>query len=501
MARVLVLDDEANIRFALGELLKNWGHEVFLAENYAQGASRLLEQGVEMAFVDVKLPDGSGLDLIKEARTKGVLTPIVLLTGHGTIEDAVTAIRLGAEDYLTKPVEPPRLKILLEKLVERREMEEEVKSLRRQLRKAGTVGSLIGRSAIMQQLYTLIERVAPSDAAVFITGESGTGKTLISKTIHEYSKRRKKPFVAVNCAAISPTLIESELFGHEKGAFTGATQQRRGFFEEANGGTILLDEITELPIELQGKLLRVLEENRIRRVGGNQELDVNVRLISATNRDPKDAISEGKLREDLYYRINIFPIHAPSLRERPEDIPFLAQMFLERICEEEGRPVCTFDNRVVEILKNYGWPGNVRELRNVINRAVIIARGNTITMDCLPDYLRAGIALTDADRQPTIIEIEEDDNDQEEVELATAVVGSEQQDAHRPTSSRNRHNGGGNDFDPLTLLGGSDLTLENMERLMIRKLLKATDNNKPLVADKLGISLKTLYNKIKKYDL
>lgn len=496
MAKVLVVDDEANIRVALSELLKSWGHDVVQAVTYHDALSALQPGDIDCAFVDVVLPDGSGMDLIKETRERGVNLPIVILTGHGTIEDAVNAIRLGAEDYLTKPVEPPRLKIILEKLVEKREMEDEVRALRRQLRKAGTVGSLIGRSSIMQQLYTLIERVAPTDAAVFITGESGTGKTLVSKTIHDYSKRRKKPFVAVNCAAIAPTLIESELFGHEKGAFTGATQQRRGFFEDANGGTILLDEITELPIELQGKLLRVLEENKIRRVGGNAEMEINVRLISATNRDPKQAVADGKLREDLYYRINIFPIHAPSLRERRDDIPFLAQMFLEKICDDEGRPHAHFDVRVVEILKNYDWPGNVRELRNVINRAVIIAREDVITGDCLPDYLRAGFTAVDPlpTSGKTILEDDESEED-EELAMATAESG-------RPGGRSLSRGAVSTESSEVADTGkSSNMTLEDMEKLMIKKLLTETENNKPLVAERLGISLKTLYNKIKKYDL
>lgn len=490
MARVLVVDDEPNIRVALGELLKSWGHETVLAETFSQSLQHLQQSSVDVAFVDVMLPDGSGIDLIKHTKETAISTPIVILTGHGSIEDAVTAIRLGAEDYLTKPVEPPRLKLLLEKLVEKREMEEEVRTLRKQLRKAGTVGSLIGRSGPMQQLYTLIERVAPTDAAVFITGESGTGKTLISKTIHEYSRRRKKPFVAVNCAAIAPTLIESELFGHEKGAFTGATQQRRGFFEEANGGTILLDEITELPIELQGKLLRVLEEGRVRRVGGNQEFDINIRLISATNRDPKQAIADGKLREDLYYRINIFPIHAPSLRERPDDVPFLAQMFLEKICEEEGRPTCHIDGRVLEVLKSYSWPGNVRELRNVLNRAVIIARGDLITVDTLPDYLRAMAPAGDSEPipEPATVGAPDEDGGMEVAAMDSARIV--------PGVRRDNF-----ESDPLTILPANDMTLETMEKVMIKKLLADTENNKPLVAEKLGISLKTLYNKIKKYDL
>lgn len=487
MARILIVDDEAVIRSALGELLKNWGHEVILADTFSQASDVMKDAEIDAAFVDVVLPDGSGIDLIKESREKSLNIPIIVLTGHGTIEDAVTAIRLGAEDYLTKPVEPPRLKLLLEKLVEKAEMQEEVQSLRQQLRKAGTVGALIGRSQPMQELYSLIERVGPTDAAVFITGESGTGKTLVAKTIHEYSKRRKKSFVVVNCAAIAPTLIESELFGHEKGAFTGATQQRRGFFEEANGGTILLDEITELPVELQGKLLRVLEENRIRRVGGNQELEINVRLVSATNRDPKQAIADGKLREDLYYRINIFPMHAPSLRERPDDVPFLAQMFLERLCEEEGKPPFRFDQRVVEILKNYDWPGNVRELRNVVNRAMILARNSVISIDSLPDYLRKDIDMSEFAVNDTV------DEEAGELELAIAGAGHSHagQGAVKPLPSA----------APPPAVDNGDMTLENMEKLMIKRHLKATGNDKPVAAERLGISLKTLYNKIKKYDL
>src|SRR5690606_26044304 len=241
-ATVLVVDDELHLRTALGEILKAWGHEVILAENFAESLQHIENPEVEVVLADVQLPDGSGIDLVKHARDKGIGVPIVILTGHGSIEDAVTAIQLGAENYLTKPVEPPKLRLLLEQIIEKQEMKEEVASLRKQLRKAGTVGSLVGRAAPMQQLYTLIERVAITDASVFITGESGTGKTLIAKTIHEYSRRRKKPFVAVNCAAIAPSLIESELFGHEKGSFTGANQQRRGYFEEAYGGTIFLDE-------------------------------------------------------------------------------------------------------------------------------------------------------------------------------------------------------------------------------------------------------------------
>lgn len=503
MARILVVDDEVHLRTALGEILKSWGHEVILAENYAESIGHIDSPEVDVVLADVQLPDGSGIDLVKHAREKGINVPIVIMTGHGSIEDAVTAIQLGAENYLTKPVEPPKLRLLLEQVVEKQEMKEEVQSLRRQLRKAGTVGSLIGRSAPMQQVYTLIERVAITDAAVFITGESGTGKTLIAKTVHEYSRRRRKPFVAVNCAAIAPSLIESELFGHEKGSFTGANQQRRGYFEEAYGGTIFLDEITELPIELQGKLLRVLEENRIRRVGGNQELEINVRLITATNRDPKLAISDGKLREDLYYRINIFPIHAPSLRERADDVPFLAQVFLEKLCEEENRPTASFDTRVLDVLKNYSWPGNVRELRNVINRALIISRGERITPDCLPDYLKTSVTVEE--REPVGGDSEGLETDAHELAfVGNGGVHHEDSSARRAAgavAAAPRESLGGAGVDPFSILPDGDTTLETMEKMMIKRLLSATENNKPLVADKLGISLKTLYNKIKKYDL
>ena len=293
MAKILVVDDEEHLRIALTDLLRLWGYEPVAAENYEEALDRLNDSDIEIILTDVKLPDGSGIELVKTVRDRGLTMPVIILTGHGSIEDAVEAIHRGAENYLTKPVEPPRLKLLIEQVLEKQEMQKEVKALRQQLRKAGALGALRGRSMPMQELYSLIERVAPTEASVFITGESGTGKSVIAKTIHDHSRRRAKPFVAVNCAAIAPTLIESELFGHERGAFTGATQQRRGYFEEAFGGTIFLDEITELPIELQGKLLRVLEENKIRRVGGNTELEINVRVISATNRDPKQGIADG----------------------------------------------------------------------------------------------------------------------------------------------------------------------------------------------------------------
>lgn len=496
MAKVLVVDDESSLRMALGELLRMWNHEPLLAETVAEAMDIIATGQPDILLTDVFLPDGSGIDLMMKVREEFADIPVIILTGHGTIEDAVKAIHNGASNYLTKPVEPPRLKIALDQLAQLRDMNEEMQNLRRQLKKAGRMGGLRGRSPAMQELYSLIERVAPTEASVFITGESGTGKTLIAKTVHDFSKRRSKPFVAVNCAAIAPTLIESELFGHEKGAFTGATQQRRGYFEEAYGGTIFLDEITELPIELQGKLLRVLEENRIRRVGGNQEVEINVRIVSASNRDPKKAIEDGKLREDLYYRINIFPIHACALRERRPDIPFLSQMFLEKLCEEEGREPITFQENVLKLLMAYSWPGNVRELRNVINRALIIARGSQVVMDCMPDYLKKEVNMEELENAPSPLPLSRDDDDDETDRKPQRARESASKSAGGESTSGN---GGGG--AATALLDSGDLTLEGMERVMIRKMLEDHDGNKPLIAEKLGVSLKTLYNKIRKYDL
>lgn len=515
MAKVLVVDDEPVLRMSLGEIIKSWNHEPILAENINEALGLVNTEHPDILLVDVHLPDGSGIDLLKKVKEDHPDTPVIILTGDNSVDDAVTAIREHrADDYMTKPCDMNRLKISLEQRLDSRSTEQEVQKLRKQLKKTGTMGGLKGRSPAMMELFSLIERVAPTEASVFITGESGTGKTLVAQTVHDFSRRRTKPFVAVNCAAIAPTLIESELFGHEKGAFTGATQQRRGYFEEAFGGTIFLDEITELPIELQGKLLRVLEENRIRRVGGNQEIDINVRIVSASNRDPKKAIEDGKLREDLYYRINIFPIHACALRERNTDIPFLSQMFLERLCEEEGRDPITFEEDVLKLMMAYHWPGNVRELRNVINRALIIARGDKVTMDSMPDYLKKEVDMEELKNSPSPMAFL---NDPAEDARELAGVGAGAGGGSRSSGARgkagskatatadapeNRTAGqGDNAFDPEQLLAGDDMTLENMERVMIKKLLDDLDGNKPLVADKLGVSLKTLYNKIRKYGL
>ena len=293
-------------------------------------------------------------------------------------DNAIEALRAGAFDYLLKPLRPAQLEVVFNRLSDRRRLETEVETLRAELQETGRLGDLVGRSEAMSRIFEVIRRVARSNAPVLITGASGSGKEVAARTIHRLSRRAGKPFVAFNCGAISPTLIESELFGHERGSFTGAEKRRLGYFEEAMGGTLFLDEITEMGAELQVKLLRVLEDKTLRRVGGSQELKVDVRLISATNRDPREAIKDGKLREDLYYRLNVFPIALPTLSERLDDIPILAEHFRKLIEEQEHAGVSGWEQEAVNLLQSYDWPGNVRELRNIVHRAYVMTEGKLI---------------------------------------------------------------------------------------------------------------------------
>jgi two-component system, NtrC family, response regulator AtoC len=363
------------------------------------------------------------------------------------VDSAVLALREGAADYLTKPVDRARLKSVLAHVSRQRALRAEVSSLRGELRSLGRFGALIGRSAPMQAVYDLIARVAPTQASVFVTGESGTGKELVAETVHRMSRRREAPFVAVNCGAISPNLIESELFGHERGSFTGADRRRRGYFEQAGGGTLLLDEITEMPIELQVKLLRVLESGCVTRVGSTESLPVDVRIVSASNRDPQKAVEEGILREDLLYRLCVFPIHLPPLRERGDDVELLAEHFLLEINRKEGTEK-RWDDAALAQLRQHPWPGNVRELKNVLQRAFILAE-DRITTDCLPVEVRLG----------------------EE----TTVAGPY-----------------------LQVRIGSKLA--DVERRLIVATLDDLGGKKKEAAQALGVSLKTLYNRLKAYE-
>src|SRR5215218_9635977 len=367
--RVLIVEDEPSTRLGLSELVRTWGYTTDAAADGQEALDKITGFRPSIIISDLVMPRMGGLDLLKALATDGGDYTVVILTAQGTVETAVEAIKEGAYDYLTKPIEPQRLKILLDKIVERQETLREVKVLRKQLREHGTFGRMIGSSAQMRKVYQTIEQVAPTSASVLIWGESGTGKELVAQTIHQLSPRTTAPFVPINCAAIPETLLESEIFGHEKGAFTGAVERRQGCFELAHRGTLFLDEIAEMVPGTQVKLLRVLQERKFRRLGGRQEQEVDIRILAATNVDPLEAVRKGKLREDLYYRLNVFTIELPPLRDRREDIPLLIQRFLNEFNGVNEKAVKAVDAEAMQILEQYPWPGNIRELRNIVERA------------------------------------------------------------------------------------------------------------------------------------
>jgi len=450
MAEALLIDDDASFQAALAELVRAEGFSVETAASLGEARAFLGEHTPDLALVDLKLPDGSGLELLREIDSS-VATEIVLITGHATVDSAVEALRSGASDYLTKPVDIPRLKSVLANVVRRRELREEIESLRGTLRSLGHFGPLIGASPAMQAVYDMVARVAPTDATVLVQGESGTGKELVAQTLHQLSRRRKEPFVALNCAAVSPQLIESELFGHERGSFTGAARTHKGYFERAEGGTLFLDEISEMPIELQVRLLRVLETGTVARVGGESELKVDVRVVAATNREPEHAVADGRLREDLLYRLSVFPIRLPALRERTGDVELLVRAFLAELNGAQGTRK-GISRAALELLRGHQWPGNVRELKNALHRAFILA-DEEIEPGHIP-LLRAQV--------PNGSEPE-----------APAAGGMVQ------------------------LRVGCQLA--EAERRLILATLHGQGGNKEKTAKALGISLKTLYNKLNKY--
>jgi len=446
--RLLVVEDEVATRVGLTELVRTWG---FVAESAADADEALAKVTTfrpGIIITDLAMPGVSGLDLLRTLREQDSDITTIILTGQGTVETAVEAIKVGAYDYLTKPVDPQRLQILLEKVVERQQTLREVKVLRRQLRDRGTFGAIIGHSPQMRKVYQVIEQAGPTGASVLISGESGTGKELVAQSIHQLSPRAPMPYVPINCAAIPETLLESEIFGHEKGAFTGASERRAGCFELADRGTLFLDEIAEMTPQTQVKLLRVLQERRFRRLGGRVEQPVDVRVIAATNAEPADAVQKGKLREDLYYRLNVFAITLPPLRERKEDLPLLVQAFLHEFNQRNNRSIMAVSQEAMRILESYDWPGNVRELRNVIERATILADGEFIEPKHLPPVL---------------------------VDTGQSTL---------PT---------------LALSPGT--TVEEAERRLILMTLEHTRDNKTRAAQILGISLKTLHNKLNRLKL
>ena len=388
--RVLVVEDDVAIRRGLESAIRDLGGSPKAVGTKGEAMRVMEEFDPQVLVVDLNLPDGDGLEVFRAAREAKPERDGIVLTGQASLDSAVEALRAGVSDYLLKPFRPAQLDVVFQRLSARRSLESEVDTLRGELQETGKLGELIGKSSVMAKVFEAIRRVAVSNAPVLVTGQSGTGKEVVARTIHRLSRRAAAPFVAFNCAAISPTLIESELFGHERGSFTGADKRRVGYFEEANGGTLLLDEITEMGPELQVKLLRVLEAKTLRRVGGVQDLRVDVRLVSATNRDPLEAIKENKLREDLYYRLNVFPIALPPLAERREDIAALAEHFRRLIEEQEKAGVTAWDPAALRTLEAYPWPGNVRELRNVVHRAYVMTEGDTIRPDVLDELLPGG---------------------------------------------------------------------------------------------------------------
>jgi len=448
--KVLIVEDEENERTGLAELVSAWGYRVETAIDGADGLEKVSQWAPSIVISDLKMPRLGGLELLERIAADGNTMAVIVVTAQGTIDTAVQAMRMGAYDYITKPIDTDRLRTILQNASELLGTRVELEVTRRKLRDAGSLGSLVGPSKKMQEIFRLIEMVAPSTASVLITGASGTGKELVARTIHDLSPRRSKPFVPINCAAIPETLIESEIFGHEKGAFTGALERRTGCFELAEGGTLLLDEIGEMPVATQAKLLRVLEDRKLRRLGSKSETTVDVRVLAATNKVPEDAVARGELRNDLYYRLNVFNIHMPPLREHKEDVPELLQNLLMEVNTKHGRKVAAVSEAVLNLFRNYAWPGNVREMRNTLERAVIVCDGAVIETKHLPPGFG--------------------------------------QSAARPPLN-----------DPDSIHLGIGTTVQEAERQLILKTLESTNNNKTRAAEILEISLKTLHNKLKEY--
>ncbi len=382
--KVLIVEDEENERTGLAELVRAWGYEAETASDGVEGLQAVELWNPGIVITDLRMPRMDGMQLLENIAAQPQQVAVILLTAQGSIDSAVTAMKSGAFDFIEKPVNPTRLRNILQNASRLRGTERELEASRRKLRDIGVLGSLVGPSKRMQEVFRLIEMVSPSTASVLITGESGTGKELVARTVHSLSMRKSKPFVAINCAAIPETLIESEIFGHEKGAFTGALERRIGCFELAEGGTLLLDEIGEMPIGTQAKLLRVLEDRKLRRLGSKSETSVDVRVLAATNKVPEDAVAQGHLRNDLFYRLNVFNIQLPPLREHKDDLVDLAQAILADMNEKHNRSVAGMSEAVTSAFQAYAWPGNVRELRNTLERAVIVCDGSVVELKHLP---------------------------------------------------------------------------------------------------------------------
>jgi DNA-binding NtrC family response regulator len=442
--RLLVVDDDAAMREMLASLFREHGYAVEEARSADQALERAAEVEFDAVLSDVRMPGRSGIELVGELRRLRPETPVVLMTAFGSIDAAVEAMRAGALDYITKPFEPDDVLLTLERALERRALEEENRRLRRAVDRTSSLGDLIGASPAMREIFALIKRIAHGKSSVLITGESGTGKEVVARAIHFHGPRADKPFLPINCTAIPEGLLESELFGHVRGAFTGAHTSKRGLFEKANGGTLFLDEIGDMGVALQGKLLRVLQDQEIRPVGGTSSVKVDVRIIAATNKEIEAEIAEGRFREDLYYRLNVIPLHIPPLRDRPEDIPLLAEAFVRR---HAGGRRCYLTPEALDRLQRLPWKGNARELENAIERALALSDGEAIGSEDLPLGARASGA---------------------EGERAESVLGAAVE---------------------------RRLTLRELEERYTEEVLKLTGGNKVQAARILGIDRKTLYRR------
>ena len=448
---ILVVDDDSAHRTMLRTLLSGWGYTVTEADDGAAAMAAVEQKPFDLVLMDIRMVTVSGIEALDGIKQRNPAIPVVMMTAYSSVETAVDALKKGAYDYLTKPFDSEKLKVTLSRALEHTQLKEENRRLKEDLARQFDRQKIVGRSPAMERLMDTVAQVATSEATVLLTGESGTGKELIAEAVHFNSKRRNGPFVKINCAAITETLLESELFGHEKGAFTGADRRKQGRFQQAGGGSIFLDEVSEMSLGMQVKLLRVLQEREVTRVGGGETISIDVRIIAATNRNLQDLVQNGRFREDLYYRLNVATIRVPPLRQRQEDIPLLAQSFLERYAEQNQKPVKGFTPQAMEDLIRHDWPGNVRELMNVVERAVVLARG---------DYL-----------------------DSDSLLLTTQDLDS---------SAFNEKGFGAVAEEP---------TLDNVERATILKTLEATGGNKSEAARRLGITRKTLHNKLKKYGL
>jgi len=447
--RILVVDQNKTTGQAMQQMIASWGYDALFEDDATPSLEAILRSDPTVIVDSNLLAADTSLGVLRDLKAQQNGVPVILLTESGLVDTAKRAVKNEfAYHYFEHPVDADKLRVVLGRAVELAEARLENEVLRRELQDRGAFGELVGSSPAMREIYSLIEQIAPSSASVLITGESGTGKELIARTIHQLSPRRERPFVGINCAAIPESLMESELFGHEKGAFTGAASRRPGCFELADGGTLLLDEISEMPAMLQSKLLRVIEERAVRRLGSTKEINVDVRILAATNKDPQEAIAKGVLREDLLYRLNVFRIHLPALKDRKEDLPLLAQYLVTKLAEKHARPARFLSPAALSALQFHAWPGNVRELRNVIERAVIICSGEEIERHHFAPY---------------------------------------------PIDQRERLR----NEDTITFPVGTPI--EEVERQMIVRTLKKTKNNKTRAAELLGISLKTLHNKLNLY--